>query len=86
MVVIGHIVLRGESPLGQGAVPLRGRCLLCVGEVERRYDPTALPAAIRWGIGSAEQVGSMRYMPDPCALDGARADGEWGHRQETPGY
>ena len=54
MVVIGHMVLRGESPLGQGAVPLRDRCLGRVGEVERRHDRTALPAAIRWGIGSAE--------------------------------
>ena len=26
------------------------------------------------------------YVANPCACDGARADGQQTHRQETPGY
>jgi len=37
-------------------------------------------------VGPSKQVGFVRHVPDPCALDHARANGQWGHRQAAPGY
>jgi hypothetical protein len=67
--------LRGESPLGERAIPLRCRCCHGVGEVEGAHNVASLPASIRWGVCLSEEVGSVWYVSDPCALDGARTNG-----------
>jgi hypothetical protein len=46
MVVVGDVVLGGESPLGEQAIPLRCGCCHGVGEVEGAYDVASLPASI----------------------------------------
>ena len=86
MMVERGVVLGRESPLGKRAIPLRCGCCHGVREVKCAYDFAPLPASIRWRVRSSEQVGSMRYMPDPRALGGARTNGQLLHGQETPGY
>ena len=86
MVVVGDVVLGGESPFGKRAIPLRCGCSHSVGEVEGAYDIASLPSTIRRGVRSSEQVSSVRYVSDPRAIDGARTNGQLLHGQETPGY
>ena len=67
-------------------MPTRVEAMRGVGEVESAYDIASLPTSIRRDVRSSEQVSSVRYVPDPRALDGARTNGQLLHGQETPGY